>query len=198
MTKPQIRTQMKAFLAGLSVMDRHKRSLDACALLSSIKEFKLAETIMLFLSMKSEVETSTLALRGWQEGKAIAVPRVDLMAQRMEPVEIRSLDTGLHETSLGVRQPLSGNAMPLAMIDLVVIPGLAFDRRGYRVGRGAGFYDRFLCQQDFKGTRVGLCFHEQVLAQTIPVEPHDMPMDLVISDREVIRCPAPRAAARPV
>ena len=78
--------------------------------------------------------------------------------------------------------------MLLALIDMVVIPGLAFDRPGYRVGRGRWFYDRFLAQKDFQGIRCGLCFHEQIQNQEIPCEPHDVPMDLIVTDVEVIRC----------
>ena len=193
-SKQAIRASMKEFLAGVSVTDRHKRSLDACTLLASTKEFKAAQIIMLFLSMQQEVETATLAVKAWQEGKSIAAPRVDWQGRRMEPVEIKSLDVGLKETQFGVREPIAGTQVALGMIDIVVIPGLAFDRRGYRVGRGRGFYDRFLSQQDFKGLRIGLCFHEQLLGEAIPTEEHDIPMDVVITDREIVRCPAPRPA----
>jgi 5-formyltetrahydrofolate cyclo-ligase len=189
MTKNEIRAQMKTFLAGLDPMNRHARSLNACHQLASTREFKSAQLIMLFISMKSEVETSALALTAWQEGKSIAAPRTDWAGKRMEPVEIRSLDTGLEETPQGIREPLAGSRVPIDMIDLIVIPGMAFDRRGYRVGKGVGFYDRFLSQTDFRGVRVGLCFQEQLLSTPIPVEEHDIPMDLIVTDREIIHCP---------
>ena len=194
MNKNQIRANMKVFLAGLSPGERHTRSIAACQQLMSTREFKSAQMIMIFMSMPSEVETSTLAVKAWQEGKSIAVPRVDWDGKRMEPVEIRSLDVGMHTTgprlgsgSGGMKEPVTGTAVPLGLIDMVVIPGMAFDRRGFRVGRGRGFYDRFLAQQDFQGVRCALCFHEQ-LQEDLPSEPHDVPMDLVVTDREVIRC----------
>src|SRR5262252_9511607 len=162
MSKNQIRAQMKAFLAGLSPADRHTRSIAACNQLIATREFKSAQMIMIFMSMPTEVETSTLAVKAWQEGKSIAVPRVDWDGKRMEPVEIRSLDVGMRTTGPGIREPATGTAVPLAMIDMIVIPGMAFDRGGYRVGRGRGFYDRFLAQQDFQGVRCALCFHEQL------------------------------------
>ena len=188
MNKSQIRADMKAFLTGLSPADRHARSIAACHQLISTREFKNAQMIMIFMSMPSEVETSTLAVRAWQENKSIAVPRMDWHARRMEPVEIRSLDVGMQTTGPGIREPVTGTTVSLGLIDMVVVPGLAFDRQGYRVGRGKGFYDRFLAQRDFQGLRCGLCFHEQILTAAIPVEPHDVPMDLVITDHEVIRC----------
>jgi 5-formyltetrahydrofolate cyclo-ligase len=188
MNKNEIRTQMKAFLAALTAADRHARSIAACQQLMSTREFKSAQTIMIFMSMPTEVETSTLAIKAWQEGKNVAVPRVDWAGKRMEPVEIRSLDVGMQTTGPGVREPVAGTAVPLGCIDMVVVPGLAYDRQGFRVGRGGGFYDRFLSQQDFQGKRVALCFHEQLLGNAIPCEPHDMPMDLIVTDKEVIHC----------
>jgi 5-formyltetrahydrofolate cyclo-ligase len=197
MNKAQLRAQMKVFLAGLSAGDRHNRSLAACSQLISTREFKHAQTIMIFLSMTSEVETSTLAVKAWQEGKSIVVPRVDWNTKRMDPVEIKSLDTEMQTTGLGVREPVSGISVPLGCIDMVVIPGMAFDRKGFRVGRGRGFYDRFLAQQDFKGVRCALCFHEQLVAEPLPCEAHDVPMDLIVTDTEVVRCqPAGHSAAK--
>jgi 5-formyltetrahydrofolate cyclo-ligase len=188
MLKNQIRSNMKAFLAAMTPADRHARSLAACHQLTSTREFKNAQMIMIFLSMPGEVETSTLAVRAWQEGKSIAVPRVDWAGGRMDPVEIRSLDVGIRTTGPGVREPIAGTVVPLGMIDLIVVPGQAFDRNGFRVGRGRGFYDRFLAQQDIQAVRCGLCFHEQVMADAIPTESHDIRMDLVVTDREVIHC----------
>ncbi len=76
--------------------------------------------------------------------------------------------------------------VPLDLIDMIVIPGLAFDRRGYRVGRGRGFYDRFLAQQAFQGLRCALCYHEQLI-DAVPYESHDIPMDLIVTDQEIVR-----------
>jgi 5-formyltetrahydrofolate cyclo-ligase len=186
--KGQIRADMKSFLAGLSPAERHARSLAACHQLAATREFKDAQLIMIYLSMPTELETSTLALRAWQEGKSIAVPRVDWNNNHMVPVEIRSLDVDMRTTGPGVREPVTGTVVPLGLIDLVVVPGQAFDRHGGRLGRGRGFYDRFLSQQDIQAVSCGLCFHEQLLADPLPVEPHDKHMNLVITDREVIHC----------
>jgi 5-formyltetrahydrofolate cyclo-ligase len=212
MNKNQIRADMKMFLTSLSPQERHDRSLAACQKLLATREFKHAQTVMIFMSMPTEVETSPLAVKAWQEGKNIAVPRVDWEGKRMEPVEIKSLDVGMHTSApassknangtgtagTGVRQPFSGTVLPLGLIDVVVIPGMAFDRHGFRVGRGRGFYDRFLSQQDFQGIRCALCFHEQLLNEAIPNEPHDVPMNLIVTDREVVRChPSPDKLAEP-
>jgi 5-formyltetrahydrofolate cyclo-ligase len=189
MNKNQLRASMKQFLATLTPADRHTRSIAACQQLLSTREFKQSQLIMIFLSMPTEVETGALAVKAWQEGKSVAAPQVDWDGKRMVPVEIRSLDVGFKTSGPGIREPVTGTPVPLALIDMIVVPGLAFDRRGYRVGRGRGFYDRFLSQQDFQGIRCALCFHEQLQEQPIQAEPHDIPMDLIVSDREVIHCP---------
>src|SRR5271165_2092512 len=95
MNKNIIRANMKDFLARISPEERHARSLAACHNLITTREFKQAQMIMIFLSMPSEVETSTLAVKAWQEGKSIAAPRIDWNTKKMEPVEIKSLDVGL-------------------------------------------------------------------------------------------------------
>jgi 5-formyltetrahydrofolate cyclo-ligase len=179
---------MKEFLGGISAAERHARSLAACSNLISTKEFKAAQVVMIFLSMSNEIETGTLAIKAWSEGKNVVVPRVEWGQKRMEPVEIQSLDVGLQTTGPGLREPVEGKVVPLGVIDMVVIPGLAFDRKGYRVGRGRGFYDRFLAQQDFAGVRCALCFHEQLMLEALPCEIHDVAMDLVVTDKEIVRC----------
>ncbi len=67
----------------------------------------------------------------------------------MLPVEITSLQTGMTTTGPGVREPVSGQPMPVNMIDLVIVPGMGFTNDGHRIGRGMGFYDRFLAQSEF-------------------------------------------------
>ena len=196
MNKTQIRAEMKNFLRDLTAEDRHRRSLAACERLVATREFRNAQMVMVFLSMPSEVETTTLAMRAWQECKSVAVPRVDWDTKRMDPLEVRSLETGVQTLGTGFRQPVTGTVVPLGLIDMVVIPGLAFDRKGYRVGRGRGFYDRFLSQQDFQGVRCALCFHEQLLDLDIPREPHDIPMDLIVTDKEVLYCSSTQAAGK--
>ncbi len=108
MEKINIRTQMKTFLTGITPQERHRRSLAACELLAGTKEFRNAHLVMLYMSMPTELETATLAVKAWAEGKSIAAPRVDWNGKKMEPVEITSLDTGIHVVQQGVRSPSRG------------------------------------------------------------------------------------------
>lgn len=166
---------------------RHRQSQIACSLLIRAPEFATAQVVMLYLSASTEVDTAPLALRCWQDGKAVVVPKVSWDQRRMLPVEIHSLATdGLTTTGPGVREPIAGKPIPINMIDLVIVPGLGFTPTGYRIGRGMGFYDRFLAQSDFLGLTCGLAFEEQ-LVETLPVLDHDIPLSMLATDRGIRR-----------
>ncbi len=141
---------------------------------------------MVFLSLPSEVDTSPLVLRGWQDHKRVLAPKVSWSQRRMLPVEIRSLTDDLTISDMGIREPVSGIPFPISMIDLVIVPGLGFDEFGNRVGRGRGFYDRFLAHPEFKQTACGLAFEVQ-FTSSIPAGPLDRRVDMVVTDEKVRR-----------
>jgi 5-formyltetrahydrofolate cyclo-ligase len=188
--KSQIRSHLRSVLSKLTESDRHAKSLAACALLASTPEFQAASTIMLFLSTPTEVDTATLALRAWQQGKTVVVPKVSWNARRMVPIEIGSLSSDQLQMSHGVREPVAGNPVPLSMLDLVVVPGLGFTPAGYRIGRGMGFYDRFLAQDEFLGTSCGLAFEEQIVP-SVPTLDHDIALGMLATDRGIRRLNTP-------
>ena len=166
---------------------RHTKSAAACGLLASSREFSVARVVMLYLTMPTEVDTSQLALRAWQAGKTVVVPKVSWDQRRMLPVEITSLATADMTTSgNGVREPVAGNPVPVRDIDLVIVPGLGFSAAGYRIGRGMGFYDRFLAQEDFIGVSCGLAFEEQIVGD-LPILDHDMPLSMLATDTGIRR-----------
>jgi 5-formyltetrahydrofolate cyclo-ligase len=185
-SKAAIRRQLRETLAAMSEGDRHVKSLAACALASASPEFAAARTIMLYLSTAHEVDTSPLALRAWQWGKTVVVPKVSWDQKRMLPVEITSLHADMTTSGLGVREPVGGKPVPTNLIDLVIVPGLGFTTDGHRIGRGMGFYDRFLAQPNFLGLSCGLAFEEQVVP-VLPVLDHDIPLSMLVTDRGIRR-----------
>jgi len=185
-SKAVIRRQIREKLSRMTEPVRHAKSLAACSLVTASPEFNSARVIMLYLSMPLEVDTSNLALRAWQAGKAVVVPKVPWDQRRMLPTEITSLTSGLTTTGQGMREPMSGNPIPLDLIDLVIVPGLGFTENGYRIGRGMGFYDRFLAQSDFIGVSCGLGFEEQIMPD-LPVLDHDVPLSMLATDQGVRR-----------
>ena len=104
----------------------------------------------------------------------------------MMPVEITTLQTGMTTTGPGIKEPIAGKPIPTEYIDLVVVPGLGFTPTGHRIGRGMGFYDRFLAQSDFMGLSCGLAFQEQII-DSLPVLAHDMPLGMLVTDQSVRR-----------
>ena len=184
--KTLIRRQLREKLSHMTDLERHAKSLTACSFVVASPEFQAARVVMLYLSMPLEVDTSPLALRAWQAGKTLVVPKVSWDQRRMLPIEISSLTSGLTTTGQGMREPLSGNPIPLDLIDLVIVPGLGFTENGYRIGRGMGFYDRFLAQPEFIGVSCGLAFEEQLMPD-LPVLDHDVPLSMLATDKSIRR-----------
>jgi 5-formyltetrahydrofolate cyclo-ligase len=184
--KSQIRRELRQILEGMSDATRQAKSVSACSLIVATPEFAAARVVMLYLSSPHEVDTAPLALRCWQSGKTVVVPKVSWDQRRMLPVEITSLQTSMTTTGPGVREPVSGAPMPVNLIDLVIVPGLGFTPDGHRIGRGMGFYDRFLAQGDFLGISCGYAFEEQIIP-SLPVLDHDMALSMLCTDRGIRR-----------
>ncbi len=185
--KAVIRRQLRETLSAMTETDRHARSAAACRLVAGMPEFDAARVVMLYLSTPTEVDTASLALKCWQQNKSVVVPKVSWDQRRMLPVEITSLHDGMTTTGPGIREPgETGKPIPVNLIDLVIVPGLGFTEGGFRIGRGMGFYDRYLAQGDFIGLSCGLSFEEQIVA-TLPVLDHDVPLSMLVTDRGIRR-----------
>jgi 5-formyltetrahydrofolate cyclo-ligase len=184
--KGEIRRKLRDKLAAMSEEDRHAKSISACSFVAGTTDFAGARVIMLYLSAQNEVDTAPLALRAWQDGKTVVVPKVSWDQRRMLPVEITSLTTGLTTTGPGVREPIAGAPIPLNLIDMVIVPGLGFTTDGHRIGRGMGFYDRFLAQNEFIGVSCGLAYEEQIVP-ALPVLDHDISLSMLATDRGIRR-----------
>jgi 5-formyltetrahydrofolate cyclo-ligase len=187
LNKSVIRKQLREKVEALTDEVRHAKSVAACNFVVKCPEFASARVVMLYLSTTHEVDTASLALRAWQDGKAVVVPKVSWDQRRMLPVEITTLHSaGFTTTGPGIREPVAGKPIPPEFIDLVVVPGLGFTAAGYRIGRGMGFYDRFLAQPEFIGLSCGLAFEEQVV-DTLPVLEHDVPLGMLVTDHGIRR-----------
>jgi 5-formyltetrahydrofolate cyclo-ligase len=184
--KTELRHQLRSALDAMTPEARQAKSLAACSLLSAAPEFVSARVVMLYVPIPTEVNTCPLALKCWQAGKSVVVPKVSWDQRRMLPVEITSLQTGMTTTGHGIREPIGGKPCPVEFIDLVVVPGLGFTRGGFRIGRGMGFYDRFLAMPDFVGVSCGIAFEEQIVPE-LPVQDHDVPMGMLVTDGGIRR-----------
>ncbi len=187
LSKPVIRKQLHAKLAAMSDAERHAKSIAICTAVAATAEFQTARVVMLYLSTPEEVDTAPLALRAWQQGKTVVVPKVSWDQRRMLPVEISSLNSAsLTVTGPGVREPIAGKPIPVDFLDLVIVPGLGFTRNGFRIGRGMGFYDRFLAMPEFVGMSCGFAFENQIVDQ-LPVLDHDIALNMLATEQSVVR-----------
>lgn len=177
---------MREFLSSLSPKQRKARSREVTDRFVELPEFHAVSVLMAFLSLPHEVDSTPVVLRAWQSGKTVVVPKTVVGKRRLIPYQIETLDTGLTVGPYGIPEPADGTPFPLPEIQLVIVPGLAFDRQGNRLGKGAGFYDRFLKEHGFTGIKVGLGFAEQVIDE-LPAREHDVPLDILVTDREVLR-----------
>lgn len=177
---------MRDRLSAIAPGDLHARSVTACRALCEQREYRLADVIMIFLSTAAEIDTSPIALQAWADRKRVLAPRVSWEQRRMLPIEINSLTRDVRDGMMGLREPLDGMPIPVADIDLVIVPGLAFDLDGNRLGRGRGFYDRFLAHRDLKALSCGLAFAEQVV-EKVPQDERDVAIDMLVTDTQVHR-----------
>ena len=184
--KRDLRQRLRKILASIPPDQIQAKSAACCRLLIEQPEYAKAEILMVFLSRPTELDTTPLVLRAWQDRKRVLAPKVSWEQRRMMPVEVRSLTHDLAETSLGIREPLSGVPIPVSMIDLVIVPGLGFDEKGNRLGRGRGFYDRFLAHPQLRAVKCAVAFEEQ-LCPEVPCDPLDVGVDIVVTDVKVRR-----------
>jgi len=159
--------------------------------LIALPEWRAARVVHLYIgAVEGEVETRAIALDALQAGKRVACPRVEPGSEHLDHYEIHALDD-LVESPRGLWEPDPARSDPLdpKAIDLVLVPGLAFDREGHRLGFGAGYYDRFLARAG--APAVGLAFSLQIVG-SVPHSARDVPVDWIVTESETIPCRANR------
>ncbi len=152
------------------------------------KQFQGAESIQFYLSMRDEVSTGFLIDTAQRLKKRIVVPLLGSESELLTFSELRSMEPEtLEEGPFGViqpRRPFQKKVM-VKEIDLWVIPGIAFDKKGNRLGYGGGYYDRILYQH--QKPVIGLAFDIQLVPQ-LPAEPTDVPVDFIMTETQTIVC----------
>lgn len=144
-----------------------------------------AGTIHCFRTIQAtgEVETGPLIEQMLRDGKRVVVPRTG--SSGMEAVRVRP-DTPYERHPLGMEEPSLGEVIPDREIDLVLVPLLAADQSGQRLGYGKGMYDRFL--HGISGDAAGLLFSPQLLDHPLPADPHDVPLDWLVTEEAIRKC----------
>jgi len=147
--------------------------------------FKISSVIMAYMPIKNEIRTELLIRAGLDSGKTVLLPRVK-DSETMEAVPIKDLDADLQSGAMGIMEPRP--SIPAAdpeTIDLVILPGIAFDRRGFRLGFGAGYYDRFIPRLRKDCVLLAPAYSFQVLDH-IPTSSFDQPIHWIVTEKEAL------------
>jgi 5-formyltetrahydrofolate cyclo-ligase len=182
--KTALRRRMKAVREAIPPEERDRRAGLIEDRLLVLSEMAPAGTVLLFYSFGSEVATRGITARLRAEGRRVLFPY-------LEDGDIEGAEVGPEEalipSTYGPREPSRRLPVDPQAVDAVVTPGLAFDRRGARLGYGGGHYDRYLSRLDERTVRVGIAFREQVVNR-VPESTSDERVHLVVTDLEVIDC----------
>jgi 5-formyltetrahydrofolate cyclo-ligase len=157
--------------------------------LFGIEAFRKAKCLLLYASFRSEVDTLKYLDDIISSGKKLVLPLVDREHKSLSLYEVKDASE-LAKGYMGIPEPgiTEGREVDLKDIDLIIIPGTGFDPHGNRLGYGGGYYDRLLGNAEKHLPAIALAFEEQ-LAEQIPAEPHDIKMDIIITDKRVITVP---------
>ncbi|MEH7086164.1 5-formyltetrahydrofolate cyclo-ligase [Neobacillus drentensis] len=183
--KLSIRKDMKEQLSSLTKLLYEDYSNNIAGRLYDDQDWKEAQVIGITISKKPEVDTYQIIERAWELGKQVVVPKCDPKEKKMTFRRITDFSQ-LETVYYGLLEPIESltNPMSADRIDLIIVPGLAYTREGYRLGFGGGYYDRYL--QNYNGKTLSLAFAEQLVPQ-FHVEEHDIPVSKIITNNEVIK-----------
>ncbi|WP_321365564.1 5-formyltetrahydrofolate cyclo-ligase [uncultured Desulfuromusa sp.] len=184
MGKALIRKQLLALRRQLDATTHSQLSQQVQQQLLRSDCFVQAKTIALYSPINNEVATEKIFAAAQRRDKKIYYPRVN--GDELEFFEVFAA-ADLSPGCFGVAEPVAGEGISVDTLDLIVVPGIAFDLRGHRLGYGRGYYDRQLEKTSVKTVTVGLSFEAQVLT-LLPAEVHDRPLDFIATESRLIPC----------
>ncbi|MEW5898924.1 MAG: 5-formyltetrahydrofolate cyclo-ligase [Bacillota bacterium] len=187
MRKGEIRKEVLKARLALPAEEVDEKSANILKRLLALEEYRRAAVLMTYVDFRNEVRTGDLIRESLARGKRVAVPFTDPRDRRLIPSLLLNFPEDLAPGTWGILEPAPGCLRPVkpAEIDLVVVPGVAFDEKGNRLGYGGGYYDRFLPQ-----TRPG-CFHvapafELQIRPELTPDPYDCPVHCLVTEKRVI------------
>ena len=181
--KSDLRSRMRAALADVSPIVRMAASIEACDRLKV--QMPCAATILFFAPLPDELDVWPLMEESMALGVTCALPFFDAGNKNYGARQVKNLAADIVTGKFGVREPASSCAeIPLDKFNLILVPGMAFDLSGNRLGRGRGFYDQLLGTA--AAIKCGVCYDGQLLPE-IPTEPHDVKVDFVLTPSKLVR-----------
>ena len=175
--KREIRGEVRRRIKELSAEIKSESATKIFSTIEQNDHFAKAKCIALFASIKDEVSTE-YALGAWLKmGKRIVVPRVEGDVMRFYDYSPDRMQTG----AFGIEEPIGNDEISADEIDLIIVPARAFTRSGERLGRGGGFYDKYMSLSGFRAYKIGIAFSVQIF-DSLPCDPHDISVDEVVTD----------------
>lgn len=171
----------------MTLEEQVSKSQAICRTLISTPEFITARVIMVYLDARGEVRTDGIIRYCWDNGKRVAVPVCVPKTHQLLASELMSFNE-LQNGFYNIREPKQEYIRLISpdQLDLIIVPAVAYDRRGYRIGYGGGYYDRFLSSISRTMPLVGIAFDLQII-EAVPVEDFDIPVNMVITESGIIR-----------
>ena len=166
-----------------------KKSKEITKKLLSLEEINKFKNIMIYVSYQSEVNTENLIISLLNKNKKVFAPYCIKDKKRMEIVEINDFDKDLEKGAYGIKEPrksLKNKKFAPKNLDVVIVPGVAFSKNGYRIGYGGGYYDRFLTRLKDETLTIGINYDEMVF-NSIPTDEHDLAVDMIITDKKILQ-----------
>jgi 5-formyltetrahydrofolate cyclo-ligase len=184
MPKRSIRRTMLEHRRALTLEECRTASLAIQQTFLDSDEYGTSRVLVIYSAIHNEVDTQSIMQHAWNDGKCIAFPAV--VGHTLAFQEVKAVSS-LQEGAFGILEPCpTCRKFSPDEIDVFIVPGVAFDLNGYRVGYGKGYYDRTLHRMENLGRLVGVCYDFQ-LVEKIVGEPHDVQMDIIITEKRIIR-----------
>ena len=182
--KNQIRKEMKKKRRSMELSEVAEKGQKAAELFLNCEIYKSAQTIMLYMPLGNETDTSEIIKKAFCDGKRLVLPVTDEESGKITPYVFEEA-TELEKGGFSVVEPKHALLAKQSEIDAVIVPGIAFDQRGARVGFGKGCYDMFL--SGMETVKIGFCYDFQICVE-IPSDAHDVKMDFIVTKNRIIAC----------
>ncbi len=185
--KQEIRNEMSTYVCSLSSEVCRENTAIIENRLFEFANFLESKIVMLYANAECEVATDAIIKRAYDFGKIVVLPTFDAAKFTMTPMKVDNPEKDLVTGARGILEPdpAKCKTVPFDCIDIAIIPGIAMDEKGGRIGSGEGFYDRMIPNLPMTTRKVGLVFEGQLVPQ-IPMESHDKHVDIIITEKRVI------------
>ena len=182
--KNEIRKVNKIKRASMDETEAFEKSKKACKLFLESDFYKNAKSLMLYMPLGNETDTTEIINASFGDGKKVIFPVTDAKSGEITPCYATE-ESEFSKGAFSVKEPCIKDIADALDIDVVIVPGIAFDKNGARVGFGKGCYDRLL--RNTSAVKIGFCYNFQ-LCEGIPTESHDIKMDYVVTENGIFKC----------